>query len=48
MAEYEEGNYLGDVILSEEDIRYSRERVTVITGQDLTISNRIIIIVKSV
>lgn len=37
MTEYAEGNYVGDVILNEEDIRYSREKVTVITGQVLTI-----------
>ena len=37
MTEYAEGNYLSDVILNEEDIRFSRDRVTVITGQNLTI-----------
>lgn len=37
MAEYVEPNYLSDVILNEEDKLYSRDEVTVISGQDLAI-----------
>jgi hypothetical protein len=37
MTVYNEGNYLGDVILQELEKRASREEVTVITGQNLKI-----------
>lgn len=39
MTTLSEGNYAGDVVLFEEDNRYSRDEITVVAGADLKVGS---------